>query len=182
MSDTTTANYGWVKPAVGGSNNTWGTKVNTDLDGIDSEVFTANTTADTVTATVANMGQFLHESVTGFNINAYETFFQVVSLSVPPGDWDVWGDFVMTGGVGGTVVAAWHAGISTVTDAINYGLGLYDQGNSVPNSAFGGAVVPSRLDLTAVTGNTTVYLNIIYFGSGGTSMPTTANIYARRWK
>lgn len=41
-----TTNYGWSKPTVGGDSSSWGTELNSSLDGIDSTVHTVSGVAN----------------------------------------------------------------------------------------------------------------------------------------
>lgn len=52
MADSTTANFGWTKPEVGASSDSWGTKLNADLDAIDAAVHGVDARVTSVSASV----------------------------------------------------------------------------------------------------------------------------------
>jgi hypothetical protein len=70
MPDTTTTNYGFTKPEDGASNNTWGAKLNADLDSIDGLI---KTNADAIAAKAAAGHTHSLPDIMAWNVIATQT-------------------------------------------------------------------------------------------------------------
>ena len=102
MADTTTPNYALVKPEPGASDNTWGIKINSDLDIIDTKIKLAIDNAAAALAAAANAVQVgtiqIHGnggSVPGFlycdgttysRVGTYAALFAKIGIAFGDGD------------------------------------------------------------------------------------------------
>ena len=211
-----TTNYGWTKPTVGSSTDAWGGYLNTDLDGIDSTVFTvsgvanaAQTTANaalpkaggTLTgaltpsqpagivgtttnnnAAAGSVGEFINSAVPNNTVTLTSgTPTNVTSISLTPGDWDVWGEVWFLIGTG--AATAIQTGISMTSATVPT--------QPTPNgsrTAFYGTMAASSIQDVAglkcrisIAATTTVYL-IAYaaFPSGTTTCGGSISARRRR--
>jgi hypothetical protein len=145
MADTVTTNYGWVKPEISASNNTWGTKLNTNFDNIDTKVKALDVPTAAAKATLVDADIFGVFDSAASNAPKKHTWVNLkaamlaylsanTDLKVNNGNWN------------GTVLAVANGGTGSATAAdarTALGLGTVATLNTVPvaNGGTGGTTI-----------------------------------------
>jgi hypothetical protein len=159
MADTTTTNFALVKPEVGASEDTWGTKINTNLDSLDTLLAARATLTGTQTLTNKTLTD---PAIIGTILEDIFTITDGAAFEIDPGNGSIQ---LITLGANRTPKATNFANGEAVTlmvdDGTAYTLTWTD-------ATFGGSGVVWKTDGgVAPTLNTTGYTVIVLFEVGG---------------
>ena len=161
MADTTTTNYSLTKPEVGASSNTWGSKINTDLDTIDTTIKTVSDVANAAATKASNLSDMASAATARTNLGLAN--HELITMT-SGGNLTTSGNITATGTIDATKLTG---NLPAISGASLTGIQAFVAGTKM---VFFQAAAPTGW--TQVTTHTDAALRVVSGSGGGTGGST----------